>query len=50
MHAALPCREVVTIASGHSPFLSIPATLAERLLAWADDTTRKADGRRTNAP
>ena len=50
MHAALPCREVVAIASGHSPFLSIPATLAERLLAWADDTTRKADGRRTNAP
>jgi pimeloyl-ACP methyl ester carboxylesterase len=50
MHSALPCREVVAIASGHSPFLSMPETLAERLLAWGDDTTEPADGRRTNAP
>jgi pimeloyl-ACP methyl ester carboxylesterase len=34
MHAALPCREVATIASGHSPFLSAPAALAELLLTW----------------
>jgi len=32
MQAALPCREVVSLASGHSPFLSIPATLAEQLV------------------
>jgi pimeloyl-ACP methyl ester carboxylesterase len=50
MHSALPCREVVAIASGHSPFLSMPETLAERLLAWGDDTTGTAGGRRANAP
>jgi pimeloyl-ACP methyl ester carboxylesterase len=50
MHAALPCREVVALASSHSPFLSMPATLAERLLSWADDTTGTADGRRSNPP
>lgn len=50
MHAALPCREVVALASSHSPFLSMPATLAEQLLAWADDPTRTADRRRSNSP
>ena len=50
MHSALPCREVVSIASGHSPFLSMPETLAERLLAWGDDTTGTAGGSRANAP
>jgi hypothetical protein len=36
MHEALPCREVVSLTSGHSPFLSMPRPLAERLLAWGD--------------
>jgi pimeloyl-ACP methyl ester carboxylesterase len=36
MHAALPCREVVAIDSGHSPFLSMPEALARQLLAWGD--------------
>lgn len=49
MHAALPCREVAALASGHSPFLSMPGTLAERLLGWANDTRGTADGRRSNA-
>ena len=43
MHSALPCREVVAIASGHSPFLSMPETLAERLLAWATTRPETAD-------
>jgi pimeloyl-ACP methyl ester carboxylesterase len=32
MQAALPCRQVVSLASGHSPFLSMPGTLAEHLI------------------
>lgn len=32
MQAALPCEEVVSLASGHSPFLSMPGELAETLL------------------
>lgn len=32
MHAALPCREVVSLEVGHSPFLSMPRTLADRLM------------------
>jgi hypothetical protein len=36
MYAALPCREVVSIASGHSPFLSMPERLADRLLEFDD--------------
>jgi hypothetical protein len=42
MHAALPCREVVAIASGHSPFLAVPEILAGRLLALGDDGTERA--------
>jgi pimeloyl-ACP methyl ester carboxylesterase len=49
MHAALPCREVVALASSHSPFLSMPGPLAEQLLAWGDDPTQPADGRRTRS-
>jgi pimeloyl-ACP methyl ester carboxylesterase len=48
MVAALPCREVVSIASSHSPFLSMPATLAGCLLAWADETTGTEHGGRSN--
>jgi pimeloyl-ACP methyl ester carboxylesterase len=36
MYEALPCRVVVPLPSGHSPFLSIPRMLAEHLLAWSD--------------
>jgi pimeloyl-ACP methyl ester carboxylesterase len=32
MHADLPCDEVVSLPSGHSPFLSMPGRLAETLL------------------
>lgn len=32
MQAALPCREVISLPSGHSPFLSMPRTLAEHLI------------------
>ncbi len=32
MQAALPCREVVSLESGHSPFLSMPRTLARRFV------------------
>jgi pimeloyl-ACP methyl ester carboxylesterase len=39
MQAALPCREVARLRSGHSPFLSMPGTLAERLIAWGDVPT-----------
>lgn len=50
MHGALPCREVVGIPSGHSPFLSMPEALAERLLAWGDGGQATApQGRRTTA-
>lgn len=49
MHAALPCREVVALASGHSPFLSMPTTLAERLLGWVEESGT-TEGRRSNAP
>lgn len=36
MHAALPCRRVVSLESGHSPFFSMPGTLAERLMDVGD--------------
>jgi hypothetical protein len=32
MQADLPCEEVVSLPSGHSPFLSMPGRLAETLL------------------
>jgi pimeloyl-ACP methyl ester carboxylesterase len=32
MQEALPCEEVVSLTSGHSPFLSMPSELAEVLL------------------
>jgi pimeloyl-ACP methyl ester carboxylesterase len=32
MQTALPCREVVSLEAGHSPFLSMPETLAMRLM------------------
>lgn len=32
MYEALPCRAIVSLPSGHSPFLSIPDVLVERLL------------------
>ena len=38
MQAALPCRDVVSLESGHSPFLSMPRTLAERLAEAATST------------
>jgi pimeloyl-ACP methyl ester carboxylesterase len=38
MQAALPCRDVVSLESGHSPFLSMPGTLAERLAEAATST------------
>ena len=44
MQAGLPCRDVVSLASGHSPFLSMPRTLAGRLVDVAtgtDDTVRR---------
>lgn len=47
MHTALPCREVVALASSHSPFLSMPAALAEQLLAWGG-LMGPTDGRRSN--
>jgi pimeloyl-ACP methyl ester carboxylesterase len=34
MQAALPCGEVVSLASGHSPFLSMSGTLARHLTRW----------------
>jgi pimeloyl-ACP methyl ester carboxylesterase len=33
MQAELPCRQVITMATSHSPFLSAPRELAEHLLA-----------------
>ena len=44
MQSALPCRDVVSLESGHSPFLSMPRTLAERLAEAATssgDTLRR---------
>lgn len=38
MQAALPCREVVSLPSGHSPFLSIHRTLGEHLVRLAGTT------------
>lgn len=35
MQAALPCREVISLDSGHSPFLSMPETLAGHLVELA---------------
>lgn len=35
MQAALPCQTVFTLGSDHSPFLSMPETLAEALLRLA---------------
>ena len=35
MHAALPCRAVLSIDSDHSPFLSRPDELVQRLLSVA---------------
>jgi pimeloyl-ACP methyl ester carboxylesterase len=32
MQAALPCQDVVSLESGHSPFLSMPETLATHLM------------------
>jgi hypothetical protein len=43
MRERLPCREVVAIASGHSPFLSMPAALADILLVWANGAERTAN-------
>lgn len=37
MHGSLPCRDVIRLPSGHSPFLSMPEALAERLLAVSDE-------------
>jgi hypothetical protein len=31
MHAARPCREVVSLPSGHSPFFSVPQALVQCL-------------------
>ena len=50
MHAALPCRQVVAVDSGHSPFLSRPRELAERLIALRAGSVGTVDGSRTNAP
>jgi pimeloyl-ACP methyl ester carboxylesterase len=36
MHAALPCRAVLSIDSDHSPFLSRPDELVQRLLSIVD--------------
>jgi pimeloyl-ACP methyl ester carboxylesterase len=36
MQASLPCGEVVGVASGHSPFLSMPDVLARHLLSWSE--------------
>ena len=35
MHTAQPCAEVLTLPTGHSPFLSAPADLAEALAGLA---------------
>jgi pimeloyl-ACP methyl ester carboxylesterase len=35
MQAALPCREVISLDSGHSPFLSMPGKLADHLIELA---------------
>ena len=35
MYTALPCAEVITMQTGHSPFLSAPEELAQRLNALA---------------
>jgi hypothetical protein len=35
MQAAWPCAAVVSLASGHSPFFSVPQALAECLGAMA---------------
>ncbi|MGH9244022.1 MAG: alpha/beta fold hydrolase [Acidimicrobiales bacterium] len=34
MHAGSPCREVASLWSGHSPFLSMPERLAALLRGW----------------
>jgi pimeloyl-ACP methyl ester carboxylesterase len=41
LHAALPCHPVVTLDSDHSPFLSMPAELADHLVAIADGFERQ---------
>ena len=38
MYAALPCSEVLSMRTSHSPFLSAPRELAENLLAVAQGT------------
>lgn len=42
MQAALPCDPVVTIDSGHSPFLSAPRLLADTIERIAEDLAAKA--------
>jgi hypothetical protein len=49
MHGTTPCREVVGLPSGHSPFLSMPGELARTLLRWAA-VPGDAAGGATSAP
>jgi pimeloyl-ACP methyl ester carboxylesterase len=46
LHQALPCDPVVTLDSDHSPFLSMPAELADHLTAIAADFARRRESPR----
>ncbi len=49
MHAALPCRQVLRLDTGHSPFLSNPLALAQALLSAPvpEAVEKKAEARST---